>query len=92
LAARHWSWQNAENERSLHKGYILVGGGSVIMAITLLTWCSYIETFDSLIITLLISALLLATISWIDDIATLASETVQVGVRCCRRDVSGDYP
>lgn len=71
LAARHWTWQTLEIERSLHKGSILVGGGIALIAVTLLTWFCYIQTFDSLIIFLLISVLLLATVSWIDDIGNV---------------------
>lgn len=74
LATRN-GWVVEPNERSSHWGTLLIGGGGPIVVLTLATWCLLARPSSPVELAILAGAILLAVMSWIDDLKFLGPGT-----------------
>lgn len=74
LATRN-SWVVEPNERSSHWGTLLIGGGGPVVVLTLGTWALLSNPRSPIEMAILVGAVLLAVMSWIDDLKFLGPGT-----------------
>ena len=80
--ARHFDWTAKANSRSSHAGKLAFGGGVSVLLVTLGGWAIRWPHLGLVEISVLSSALVLAVLSWVDDLRPLPS-SIRFALQLC---------